>query len=199
MDKFKTIINNTEALFKEKGSKFIGYAFPVSGEADIAKNLSSLKELHPKATHHCYAYKYGLEEPTSRANDDGEPSSSAGKPILGQIESFELTNIFIVVVRYYGGTKLGVGGLQTAYKAAAKMAIEENEIVEKEIPYFYNITFPFDVQGIVDHLIKNMNGTILEKQFTAQVNYQLSIPKANAPEFLERINIERSIVLSTES
>src|SRR5690606_27415837 len=111
---FKTITKNSEALFKEKASKFLGYAFAINSEKEIEENLSQLKAQHPKATHHCYAYKLGIDEIIVRDNDDGEPSNSAGKPILGQIESFELTNIFIVVVRYYGGTKLGVGGLISA-------------------------------------------------------------------------------------
>lgn len=199
MDSYKTITNQSESLFKEKGSKFIGFAFPVSNEAEISAFIDKLKNLHPKATHHCTAYKFGLEKPTARSNDDGEPSSSAGKPILGQIESFELTNILIVVVRYYGGTKLGVGGLQTAYKTAAKLAIEANEIIEKEIPYYYKITFPFDVQGIVDHLIKSLNGSVMKKQFTTDVFYEVSVPKGNAPEFLERLKIERSIKLIKEN
>ena len=199
MDTFKTITQNSEAQYKEKGSKFIGFAFPVSNEMEINATLNDLKEQHPKATHHCYAYKFGTENTTSRANDDGEPSSSAGKPILGQIESFELTNTLIVVVRYYGGTKLGVGGLQSAYKAVARLALEENKIIEKEVPCFFEIQFPFDLQGIVDHLIKNLNGEILEKQFTTTVSYQLQIPKANVPQFEERIRSERTIVLSTKN
>lgn len=199
MDRYKTILTNSEALFKEKGSKFIGYAFPLKKEADIELHLNNIRELHPKATHHCYAYKLGLEAVQTRANDDGEPSNSAGKPILGQIESNELSNALVIVVRYYGGTKLGVGGLQTAYKAGAKLAIEANEIVEKEVPTFHKIQFPFDQQGIVDHLIKNLHGEIIEKQFSSYCTYEIIIPKAQASQFLERIKIERTIDLIVEN
>jgi uncharacterized YigZ family protein len=193
MNTYKTVDKKSQSLFKEKGSKFLGFVFPVQSEKDIENYLNDLKESHPKATHHCYAYKLGLEKITYRANDDGEPSNSAGKPILGQIESFDLSNVFIVVVRYYGGTKLGVGGLQTAYKAAAKIALEENIIVEKEIPVFYQLSFPFDKQGIVDHLIKITTGAIIDKTFQNQCEYEVSIPKSNAKQFEEKLFSERSI------
>jgi len=199
MDTYKTIMSKSESLFKDKGSKFIGYAFPVSSEKNIEEVLNELKEAHPKATHHCYAYKLGLETTLFRANDDGEPSNSAGKPILGQLDSFDLSNVFIVVVRYYGGTKLGVGGLQTAYKAAAKMAIENAPIIKKEIPTYHSIQFPFDKQGIVDHLIKNISGKILNKTFSHQCAYELEIPKAQSTRFLERIAMDRSVQLLTEN
>ncbi len=193
MNSYKTIIKNSEAPFKEKGSKFIGYAFAVSTEKQIDNYLLELKMQHPKATHHCTAFKLGTNEPLARTNDDGEPSNSAGKPILGQIESFELTNILIVVVRYYGGTKLGVGGLISAYKTAAKLAIEENEIVEKEITIMYKIDFPFDQQGIVEHLLKSVGGEILDKKFDTACHYKCSIPKVNSEEFMERVAAERTI------
>ncbi len=195
MDTYNTLERKSESIFKEKGSKFIGYAFPINSLKNVEEYLKEIKELHPKATHHCYAYKVGLEDSTSRANDDGEPSNSAGKPILGQIDSFDLSNVFIVVVRYYGGTKLGVGGLQTAYKAAAKLALEENNIIIKEIPTYHKIQFPFDKQGIVDHLIKNVCGKIITKAFTSYCIYELEIPKSKAQQFIEKVALDRTIEL----
>ncbi len=199
MNRYKTLKNNSEALFKEKGSKFLGYAYPIRTENDIEHTLLSIKAKHPKATHHCYAYKLGLEDSISRAQDDGEPNNSAGKPILGQIESNELFNVLIIVVRYYGGTKLGVGGLQIAYKTAARLAIEANEFEEKEVPTFYTIKFPFDLQGIVDHSIKNLSGIVLNKSFNQACEYQVQIPKEKSTQFEERIASQRNITCVTES
>lgn len=132
MYKFKTIDKKSEGNFSDKGSKFPTYAFEVYNEEDIKNCLNEVKTIHPKATHHCYAYQLGLDKNNYRANDDGEPTGSAGRPILGQIYSNELTNILIIVVRYYGGTKLGVSGLINAYKKSAQNAIENATIVEKE-------------------------------------------------------------------
>lgn len=199
MDTYKTITGESESLYKEKGSKFIGYAFPTETKEAVTSSLEKVKELHPKASHHCYAYKIGLEQTVSRANDDGEPSSSAGKPILGQLERFEVLNVLVVVVRYFGGTKLGVGGLQTAYKGAAALALEENTIIEKEIPVFFSIKFPYDKQGIVDHLLKNIDGEILEKSFTTNCTYRCKIPKGNIKQFLSKIESDRTLELLKES
>lgn len=132
MYKFKTIDKKSEGNFTDKGSKFPTYAFEVYNEEDIKNCLNEVKTIHPKATHHCYAYQLGLDKNNYRANDDGEPTGSAGRPILGQIYSNQLTNILIIVVRYYGGTKLGVSGLINAYKKSAQNAIENATIVEKE-------------------------------------------------------------------
>lgn len=132
MYKFKTIDKKSEGNFTDKGSKFPTYAFEVYNEEDIKNYLNEVKTIHPKATHHCYAYQLGLDKNNYRANDDGEPTGSAGRPILGQIYSNQLTNILIIVVRYYGGTKLGVSGLINAYKKSAQNAIENATIVEKE-------------------------------------------------------------------
>jgi uncharacterized YigZ family protein len=129
-DTYKTIANPSEGLFKDKGSKFISFAFPVESEDEIKNIIQTIKKEHFSARHHCYAWRLGFEKLLFRANDDGEPSSTAGKPILGQIQSFDLTNILIVVVRYFGGTLLGVSGLINAYKNAASDAILQAEIVE---------------------------------------------------------------------
>ena len=130
-DTYKTIEKPSEGLFKDKGSKFISFAFPVDNEEEIKEIVQSIKKEHHSARHHCYAWRLGADQLLFRANDDGEPSSTAGKPILGQIQSFDLTNILIVVVRYFGGTLLGVSGLINAYRNAALDAINQAEIVEK--------------------------------------------------------------------
>jgi uncharacterized YigZ family protein len=130
---YKTIELPAEALLTEKQSKFHAYAYPANNESSIKLALETIKNLHPKATHHCYAYRLGLDKNNYRVNDDGEPSGTAGRPILGQIDSAKLCNVLIIVVRYYGGTKLGVSGLIKAYKNAAQQAIENAAIVNKEV------------------------------------------------------------------
>lgn len=132
-----------------KGSKHFAYAFPVYDEDEVKERLEEVKKEHHQARHHCYAYRLGLDKKTYRANDDGEPSSTAGKPILGQIRSFDLTNVLIVVVRYFGGTKLGVGGLIDAYKTAAKAAIESGKIIEQTVMNHYKIHFGYDQMSAV--------------------------------------------------
>jgi uncharacterized YigZ family protein len=130
MDTYRTIaLPSAEILFKEKGSKFFGYAFPINSETEVKPIIDSLRKQHPNAVHYCYGYQIGTDTITYRANDDGEPSNTAGTPIYGQIQSFSLTNILIVVVRFFGGVKLGVGGLISAYKIAAQMTLESSEIV----------------------------------------------------------------------
>lgn len=133
MDTYLTIAATSHGEFKEKGSKFLAYAYFVSNESDIKEKLDLLKKEHFKATHHCYAYRLGTDGKNYRANDDGEPSGTAGRPILGQIDSFGLTNLLIVVVRYYGGTKLGTSGLINAYRESAKEALSNAEKIEKII------------------------------------------------------------------
>jgi uncharacterized YigZ family protein len=134
LDTYLTIAATSLGEFKEKGSKFLAYAYFVSNESDIKEKLDLLKKEHFKATHHCYAYRLGTDGKNYRANDDGEPSGTAGRPILGQIDSFGLTNLLIVVVRYYGGTKLGTSGLINAYRESAKEALSNAEKIEKIIP-----------------------------------------------------------------
>ena len=137
-DTIKSPVENI--LLKEKGSKFIGFVFPVANEKEIKAALAKVKDEHPKATHHCYAFRLGINGENYRANDDGEPNNSAGMPIYGQIQSFEVTNVLDVVVRYFGGVKLGVGGLITAYKTTAQMALENAEIIEKTIDIHFLIS-----------------------------------------------------------
>lgn len=150
-DTYKTIEAPAQGLFKDKGSKFLAYAYPVTSENEIKEILAGLKKEHYAARHHCYAWRLGYEKLHFRANDDGEPSSTAGKPILGQIQSFDLTNILIVVVRYFGGTLLGVSGLINAYKNAAQDAINQAQVVEKLVEK--NILIEFDY-GVMNEVMK---------------------------------------------
>ncbi len=154
-DTYKTIDQPTEEiLFKEKNSKFFGYAFPVTTTDEVKIYIEQLKKQHFGAVHFCYAYQIGTDKIKFRANDDGEPSNSAGIPIYGQIQSFGLTNILIVVVRFFGGTKLGVGGLITAYKTTAQLALENASIIEKTIDVHFKIRFDYKNINTVMRIIK---------------------------------------------
>mgnify|MGYP006157434357 FL=1 len=180
-DTYKTISEPSgEILFKEKNSKFYGYAFPVLNEEDVKVHLEQLKKQHFSARHWCYAYQIGTEKIAFRANDDGEPNNSAGMPIYGQIQSFELTNILIVVVRYFGGVKLGVGGLISAYKTAAQMALENAEIIDKTIDVFFKLTFDYKNMNKVMRVIKEKNLDIVSQKMEMNCELILSTRKKNA-------------------
>ena len=177
-DTYKTImLPSEETLFKEKGSKFFGYAFPVSSEEDVKERIEELRKKHHAARHFCYAYQLGIEKIRFRANDDGEPNNSAGMPIYGQIQSFEVTNILIVSVRYFGGTKLGVGGLITAYKTSAQMALEVSDIVKKTINIEYMLTFNYDLMNSVMRIIKEKNIEIVNQKLEMDCQYIISVRK----------------------
>ena len=159
---FKTIKSPLEnILLKEKGSKFIGFAFPVNNEAEIKAALEKVRTEHPKATHHCYAFRLGIDGENYRANDDGEPSGSAGLPIYNQLLANELTHILLIVVRYYGGTKLGVSGLVKTYKESAKLTLEESEIITKDLESEVEIEFDFNKQNQIFTLLNKFDGKIL--------------------------------------
>lgn len=147
-------------LLKEKGSKFIGFAFPVNNVKELKNALEKIREEHPKATHHCYAFRLGMNGENYRANDDGEPSGSAGLPIYNQLLANNLTNILLIVVRYYGGTKLGVSGLVKAYKESAKLTLDEAEIITKELESDLEIEFDFHQQNIIFTLLNKFDGKI---------------------------------------
>ena len=164
-DLYKTIDKISEGIYKEKGSKFISYAYPVSTEEEIKTIITDIKKQYYDARHHCYAYMLGHERNTFRAVDDGEPSSTAGKPILGQILSKEITNVLIIVVRYFGGTKLGVGGLINAYKSAAADALDNNEIIEKTLDAYFKIEYDYLKMNDVMKLIKDEQLDILSQDF----------------------------------
>ena len=185
-DTFKTIATTSEeVLFKEKNSKFFGYAFPVSSQEEIKTNLELLKKQHFGAVHFCYAYQIGTEKIEFRANDDGEPSNSAGMPIYGQIQSFEITNVLIVVVRYFGGTKLGVGGLIAAYKTTAQMALEASEIVDKTIDVNFKITFDYKNMNKVMRIIKEKKLVVISQKMESYCEIEISSRKKNAEEIFD--------------
>lgn len=185
-DVFKTISTSSEeTLFKDRGSKFFGYAFPVSSEADIKDALESLKKMHPTARHHCYAWQIGSGSVRYRVNDDGEPSNSAGMPIYGQIQSFDLTNILIVSVRYFGGTKLGVGGLINAYRTSAKLAIEASSIIEKTVDDHFEISFGYDQMSKVMKIIKDHNLKIESQILEMDCKIEFSVRKSKSVEIFQ--------------
>ncbi|WP_226065219.1 IMPACT family protein [Kaistella polysaccharea] len=163
-DTIKTPVD--QILLREKGSKFIGFAFPVRNDFEIKESLNKIKEIHPKATHHCYAFRLGVTGENYRANDDGEPSGSAGSPIYNQLLAHNVTNILVIVVRYYGGTKLGVSGLVRAYKETAKVTLESSEIITEELKSELLIQFPFTQQNVIFTLLNKFEAKILD--FTAE-------------------------------
>lgn len=167
-DTFLTIATPSEGLYKELGSKFLAFAYPVNNEEDIKNHIENLKKKYYDARHHCYAYTLGKNKEVFRANDDGEPSSSAGKPILGQIYSFDVTNILIVVVRYFGGKKLGVGGLITAYKEAASDALKNAKIIPFIMKKDIKVSCDFSDIELVMRLVKNYDLEVLEQNYTAK-------------------------------
>lgn len=188
-DTYKTITAaSEEVLFKDRNSKFFGYAFPVTSEEEIKEHLEDLKKKHHSARHWCYAWQLGKEEFHYRANDDGEPSNSAGMPIYGQIQSFEVTNILLVVVRYFGGTKLGVGGLINAYRTAAQMALEASDIQERTIDFRYEISFDYPEMNKVMRVIKENNLEVLNQKLELDCKIYIGVRKGEAEAVFEKFN-----------
>lgn len=180
-DVYKTIEKpSLETLFKEKSSKFFGYAFPISTEEDVKIILENLKKKHHTANHFCFAYQLGFLEKRFRVSDDGEPSNSAGMPIYGQIQAFDVTNILVVSVRYFGGTKLGVGGLMSAYKISAQLTLEVSEIVEKTIHEQFKISFNYDLMNKVSRIIKQYDVQVSHQKLEVSCEYTISVRKRDA-------------------
>jgi len=180
-DTYKTIETaSEEVLYKEKNSKFFGYCFPIRSEEQVKEILEKIKKEHYSARHWCYAFQIGTEQIHYRANDDGEPSGSAGLPIYGQIQSFELTNILVIVVRYFGGIKLGVGGLVTAYKETAKMALENCDIIEKTIDIRYKIKFDYKHMNRVMRIIKEKNINIVGQKLELDCEIEIAVRKRDS-------------------
>jgi uncharacterized YigZ family protein len=180
-DTYLTLSTISEGLYKEKGSKFLAFAIPVSSVSEIKSILEEKRKEFYDARHVCYAYIIGTEKQESRSNDDGEPSGTAGKPILGSLLSKQLTNVLIVVVRYFGGTKLGTSGLINAYKEASFDAIANNEIVERKIEVPIDILFDYICMNDVMRIIKEMGPTILQQEFDNQCHIFLTIRKRDYP------------------
>mgnify|MGYP001234219677 FL=1 len=181
IDSYKTIIQaSKEGLFKDRGSKFYGYAFPVTNEEEIKEKIEFLKKQHYNARHWCYAWQLGENYDHYRANDDGEPSNSAGMPIYGQLQSFNVTNVLVVVVRYFGGTKLGVGGLIKAYKNSAKLALENSIIIDKTIDKVFLIKFEYPEMNTIMRIIKDENISIINQKMELNCQFIISIRKKEA-------------------
>lgn len=194
-DTYRTITNQSEGLYKEKGSKFIAFAFPVQTEEQIKDYITLLKDEYFDARHHCYAYVLGAKRDKFRMNDDGEPSSTAGKPIYGQILSNDLTDILIVVIRYFGGTKLGVPGLINAYKTAAADAIANAEIVERTVNRVFTIQYDYIVMNSVMKVIKECNPEVLDRRFENLCTMVLSIRESEANALLARLEKVETLTL----
>ncbi|MGX5819713.1 IMPACT family protein [Chitinophaga lutea] len=179
MEVYYTIEKRAVAEFKDRGSKFLGYAFPVKSTDDVKACLQEVKKEHPKATHHCYAYRLGTDGLQFRAVDDGEPAGSAGKPILGQIDSKQLTDILVVVVRYFGGTLLGVPGLINAYKMSCALVLQLIPAVQKNVEARYRLTFDYTILNDVMIVVKQNNCTVLSQDIQLFCNMEIGIPKAS--------------------
>ncbi len=185
---FQTIIHNSEAEFSDRGSRFIAYTFQVTQASDIKSALHKLKDLHPKAVHHCYAWRLGFDKTQYRANDDGEPSGSAGRPILGQIDSLQLTQVLVVVVRYFGGTLLGVPGLINAYKTVTQQALIRSGIETRQRKTAYRLQFDYTLMNAVMQVIKNCQLEISAQQMALFCAMDIRIAKREEQNVLERLH-----------
>lgn len=197
-DVFKTIEAQAEGIYKEKGSRFIALAYPVTREEEIRDIIAGLKEKYYDARHHCYAWRLGAAKTHFRANDDGEPSSTAGKPILGQIQSNDLTNILIVVIRYFGGIKLGVSGLINAYREAAADALRNALIIEKTVDEQLRIHFSYMVMNDVMKIVKEEEPEVLERNFEMECDMLLSIRQKDMPALRVRLEKIESLTFPDE-
>lgn len=192
-DTYLTIESPSEGIFKDRGSKFIAYAFPVTNEAQVKEQLAELRKEHFNARHHCYAFRLGADQQHFRANDDGESSGTGGKPILGQIQSKDLTNILIVVVRYFGGTLLGVSGLIGAYRGAAADALANAKIIEKQIKEVYELNFPYAAMNDVMKILKDENLEQWDQDFQLECKLKFSVRKKDADAVIEKFEKTESV------
>lgn len=194
-ESFKTILTATTGEFKDRGSKFIAYCFPISTIEEAAIKISIIKKEHPKARHYCYAYRLGIDKNIFRANDDGEPSGTAGKPILGQLDSYELTNCIIIVVRYFGGVLLGTGGLITAYREAAKDALSKAAIAERKLIYTATVSCDYTLLPELMTQLKRMEIKIIDSDFTESCKVNIIADR----EQLEKLNQLRGLKIESQS
>lgn len=186
---FLTINKPSEGIYKESGSKFLAFAYPVNSEMEVKEKVDSLKKKYFDATHHCFAWVLGADKSRFRAVDDGEPNHSAGDPILGQIRSKNLTNVLVVVVRYYGGTKLGVGGLIQAYKTSAEAALNNAQIHEQDVTQSLELQFSYDENAEVMRLIKEYNLTLVSQNFTEVCKLKLEVKVSMHNKFIAKLNL----------
>jgi uncharacterized YigZ family protein len=194
---YYTIEQPSMAEFKDRGSKFLAYAYPAKDIDTCKKLLAQLKKEHGKAVHHCLAYRLGVDGSTFRVSDDGEPAGSAGRPILGQIDSKELTNVFVVVVRYFGGTLLGIPGLINAYKTATALALQLSPIIKKPIEIPYELNFDYHQMNEVMMLVKQYNCSVVEQTAQLFIQLHIGIPKNRLDEVLEKLGALRDVTIKT--
>ena len=194
-DSYKTITSPAEGFFKDKGSKFISYAYPIRNENDAKVFLAELRELHPKAVHHCYAYRLGLDRMSYRMSDDGEPSGTAGRPILNTLYSRDITNILVVVVRYFGGTLLGVPGLIHAYKTATEIALDEAEVITSHLFNIYELVFSYVQMNDVMRIVKEMELPVTEQQFNMECRMAVEVRTTMVERFVSRCEQVEGLVV----
>lgn len=194
-DFYYTIAQTGNAEFKDRGSKFTAYTFPIETADDFKKQLQELKKEHPKAVHHCFAYRIGTDGNNFRSSDDGEPSGTAGKPILGQIDSKQVTNIAIIVVRYFGGTLLGVPGLINAYKTAAALALQVTPIIQKQVEIKYSVEFDYTRMNDVMMILKQYNCTVINQEMQLFCVITCGIPKNRMEEVLYKLKEMQGIAV----
>lgn len=190
---FRTLKTPAEGVFKEQGSRFLAFAFPVSSESDIKMHLAALRKKYFDATHHCYAWVLGADKSRYRANDDGEPNHTAGDPILGQIKAHNLTNVLVVVVRYFGGTKLGVGGLVQAYKTASAAVLANTTIVECDVTVSFNIRYAYPSTPEVMSLVKEFDLKIQQQDFSDDGFMQVSLSLRKRDELIKRLQLLKAL------
>jgi uncharacterized YigZ family protein len=186
-DVYRTISGPSVGEFRDRGSKFIAYAFPVWSDEQWQQKLEAVRKDHPKARHHCYAYRLGLDGNNFRANDDGEPSGTAGRPILSQIDSYGLTNVIVIVVRYFGGTLLGTSGLINAYKSSAADALEHAEKIEKTIENIYRIAFDYALMSNVMNAVKGLEFEIISQDFSHAAVLDIAVRQSEVEEGIRRL------------
>lgn len=186
-DTYKTIAKPAEGLFKDRGSKFLAFAYPLHQEQEVKQHLDTLRSLHPKANHHCYAYRLGTDRSQFRVNDDGEPAGSAGRPILNVLLSKDISNVLVVVVRYFGGTLLGVPGLINAYKAATSEAIANAQVVEKTVNDLYEVSFDFEQMNDIMKVIKEFSLNISNQVYDNRCTLTLEVRKSLLNQVLNKI------------
>ncbi|MBS1602141.1 MAG: YigZ family protein [Bacteroidetes bacterium] len=192
---YYTIEKDAVAEFKDRGSKFIGYACPIKSVEEFKDRLNEIKKEHPKATHHCFAYRLGLDGNVFRVSDDGEPSGSAGRPILGQIDSKGLVNTLVVVVRYFGGTLLGVPGLINAYRSTAALALQMTPLAQKQVEKEYVVQFDYTQVGEIMAVVKQYNCRVLRQEMQLFCNMTIAIPKNRVMETVYKLQEIRNVEL----
>jgi uncharacterized YigZ family protein len=195
-DFYFTIEKQATAEFKDRGSRFIAYVYHIENVNDFKEKLADIKKAHPKATHHCFAYRLGLDEYNFRVSDNGEPSGSAGRPILGQVDSRQLTNVVVFVVRYFGGTLLGVPGLIYAYKTATMLALQTTPVVQKPILISYNLQFDYTQMNTIMMIIKQYGCVISRQELQLFCSMDIGIAKYRVEEVLDKLKDSGSITVN---